>query len=272
MCTGRRLLIGAALAAAVLTYGASSAAADSRPGGYVDPGGSPTATVEETGTAGGGSSGGGSGESDCRWEVQIADDQVQAVYEVDGTRLYSSTGRWLQKICGAGGLVDQQPEGGLVDVDALAREAAESVSIDGPQIRTSPSAGGLLYVHVPTWLWISGSWWKAYMATASTGRVSATVTAKPVSVAWSTGDGATITCDGPGTAWTPGSNDNASDCQHTYRKATDPADGKSIPLSATVTLEVTWTSSIGLGGTLDPIDRTTTVQVAVGEIQAIETE
>ncbi len=271
MRTRRRMTVALVLAVGITAVAAEPARADDGAGAYVPPGGSPTVVVDETGAGGGGSSGGG-GDPDCHWEIQIPDDQLQAVYEVDGTRLYSSTGRWLQKICGAGELVDQQPEGGLVDVDALAREAAESVSIDGPQIQTSPSAGGLLYVHVPTWLWISGSWWKAYTATASTGRVSATVTAKPVSVSWSTGDGATIRCDGPGTAWTPGSDDGASECQHTYRKATDPADGKSLSLSATVTLEVTWTSSIGLGGTLDPIDRTATVQVAVGEIQAIETE
>lgn len=268
-CWRVTLVVGLTVGMAVAAT--APAGADDGAGAYVPPGGSPTAVVEETGAPGGGADGEG-GDSECWWEVQIPDDQLQPVYEVDGTRLYSSTGRWLQKLCRGGELVDQQPEGGLVDIDALAREAAESVSISGPRLRTSPSAGDLLYVHVPTWLWISDTWWKGYSATATTGRVSATVTATPVSVSWSTGDGSTVSCAGPGTAWTAGSADSESGCQYTYRRATDPAEGKSLALSATVTLEVTWTSSIGIGGTLDPISRTATVQVAVAEIQAIETE
>ena len=247
------------------------ASADDGAGAYLPPSGAPTVVVVE----GGGApveAGSGGGVSECWWEVQVPDDQAEPVYEVDGRRLYSATGRWLAKVCRGGEVVDQQPEGGLVDVEQLALEAARSVSIGGPALRTSPNADGLLYVHVPTWLWVTGSWWRDYSAMASTGRVSATVVASPVSVAWSTGDGATVTCDGPGKAWQSGMDDDASACQHTYRRATDPGEGRSLALSASVTFEVSWTSNIGLAGSLDPIERTSMVRVAVSEIQAIESE
>ena len=39
----------------------------------------------------------------------------------------------------------------------------------------------------------------------------------------------------------------------------------------TVTLEVSWTSNIGSGSTLEPISRTASQAVEVGEIQAIGT-
>lgn len=274
MRKGRELLAGAVLVFGVLATAAQPALADGKPGGYVDEGGSPTATVEEVSSGassgGGRGGGGGGGRSDCWWEAFITNDHDQAVYEVDGSRLYSATGRWLKKLCGRGELVDQQPEGGLVDVDALARRAAESVPIGAPQLRTSPDAGGLLYVQLPTWFWIAESWWRDYTAEASTGRVKAIATARPVSVTWSTGDGATVDCDGPGRAWVRGVDDEASDCRHTYRRATGR--GRTLTLSATVKFDLTWSSNIGRGGTLESITRTATVAVRVGEIQALETE
>ena len=35
----------------------------------------------------------------CTYEAVIDDDLAFGVYEVDGTRMYSDTGRWLRKIC-----------------------------------------------------------------------------------------------------------------------------------------------------------------------------
>lgn len=274
MRLGRKLSATAVASVMLVCAAAERVSADDGAGAYVPSDGSPTAVVTEIGAGGDGGSTGGDGEggeSDCWWEVQIADDSTQPVYDVDGTRLHSATGRWLAKFCGSGELVDQQPEGEQVDIDALAREAARSVVISSPLIQTSPK-DRQLYVQIPTWLWIAGSWWHDYQATASTGRVTATVTAAPTSVSWTTGDGATISCDGPGRAWSPGLDDDDSDCRHTYRHSTGSDGSGALPLRATVTFSLSWTSNIGAGGDLDPITRSSTVEVTVGEIQAIETE
>jgi len=273
-----RLLIAAAAVAAGIFSIATPAMAETRvPGSdaFVAEDDSPTVIVTD-----GGGSGGGGGESaapdPCTWQVAVADDFAMKVYDVDGSVQYSSTGRWLQKVCpGLGAVVVDGrtliPDGGLVDVEALALQARASIGIVGPAIRTSPEAGGRLYVQVPTWLWIEGGWWRTYDATASTGRVTATVTARPVRTSWSLGDGTVTTCTGPGVAWRPGLAEDATNCAHTYTTSSAASADGTFPLTATVELEISWTSNIGQGGTLPAIDRSSTRAVDVGEIQAVGT-
>jgi hypothetical protein len=273
MCA--RLLTAVAVALMSL-YMASPAAADIRPpepggGAYVDGSGRPTATAQDGGAIGApdtSSTGAGGAPDPCIWEVVIEDDLQMSIYDVDTLEtMHSNTGRWLQYVCPGVGPVAVDgafviPEGGLVDPAALAAEALSSIGIQGPVVRTSPGSDDLV-VNVPTWLWVDPGWWKPYEATAAAGRVTATVTARPTSILWSTGDGSAIRCDA-GRPWRPGLAEAATDCSHTYRRAAGGLD-----LSATVVLEVTWTSNIGPGGSLPAISRTSTVEVTVGEIQAI---
>ena len=277
-----RLLICLATASFVVLT-AAPAGADDRPeggegGAYID-GGDPTAVATdgtETPGAGGGSGGGGEGLP-CEWHLVIEDDFQTYIYDVDTLNTeHSATGRWLEYWCDGIGAVEVDgyfiiPEGGLVDPVALAQQALDSVQIAPPAIRTSPSESGRLYVQIPTWLWIDGSWWQGYTATAQAGRVWSTVTARPVSVTWGMGDGSSVVCTGPGTAWTPGADEDASDCTHTYRRSSAASGGGTFDLTATVRLEVTWTSNAPFGGTLPAITRTSTLDVEVGEIQAIGT-
>lgn len=255
------------------------AGAESRPpdgDAFINEDDNPTVVVSDGSEGGGGGGGGSGGESSCVWEVIIDDDFVRQVYDVDGSVQHSQTGRWLQKVCDGIGAVEVGglfliPEGGLVDVQALAEQARASIGIPGPAIRTSPEADGSLYVRIPTWLWLDGGWWHGYEATASAGRVTATVTARPVSTSWSLGDGAEQTCAGPGSPWQPGLPEDATDCSHTYTTSSASAAGGTFELSATVTLEVTWTSNVGEGGTLPALSRSSSRTVEVGEIQAIGT-
>jgi len=281
-----RLLTALLVGAAVLLVATPASAGNRPPGGgggaYVDGDGDPTATAGDGTTApgGGGSGGGGGGSGDgppCEWHVVIEDDFTSAIYDVDTLQTeHSATGRWLEYWCEGVGAVAVDgyfiiPEGGLVDPAALAQEALQSVQIAPPAIRTSPSERGRLYVQIPTWLWIDSSWWQPYTATAHAGRVWSTVTARPVSVTWDTGDGANVVCRGPGVAWSPGAREDASNCTHTYRRSSTGVDGGTFDLSATVRLEITWTSNAPFGGTLPAITRTSTLDVEVGEIQAIGT-
>jgi hypothetical protein len=273
-----RVLIGLlSLVAFLGVFMGAPAAADTRPPdgeAFVDEEGNPTVEVGDGDDGESGDDGSSSGGDPCVWEVVIADDFASHVYDVDGTVQYSETGRWLQKVCpGVGAvMVGGQfliPEGGLVDVEALALQARASIGISGPVIRTSPEAGGRLYVRVPTWLWVDGGWWHSYSATASAGRVTATVSAQPVSASWAFGDGGSVACSGPGVAWRAGLSEDATDCSHTFTTSSAGQPDGRFSLSATVTLEITWTSNIGSGGTLSPISRSSSQAVEVGEIQAI---
>ncbi len=253
------------------------ASADDRKGGaYIDDDGDPTATAIDHGGKRG-SGGNGGGESPCEWRVVVEDDFRFAIYSADTLeKRHSATGRWLEYWCDGYGATEVDgayliPEGGLVDPRALAERALASVQISPPAIRTSPSEDGRLYVQVPTWLWIDPTWWRSYEATARTGRVWSTVSARPVSVTWGPGDGSTISCAGSGAAWTPEKDEQASDCTHVYRRSSAGAKGGTFPLKATVRLEVTWTSNAAIGGSIPAISRSSSLEVEVGEIQAIGT-
>lgn len=271
----RLTLVG--LFAVALLMSAQPAWANETPGGdggaFVDENGNPTAVARDGEVI---PASGGSGASDCHWQVMISDDFRFAVYEVDGTRRYSKTGRWLQKMCdGAAVPVDglyTVPEGGAVDPAALAADAIASVPIALPPIETSPSADRRLYVQVPTWLWLDPDWWHGYSATATAGRVTSTATAVPVRAEWTSGDGHETTCHGPGVQWRRGLPDSAASCSLTYRHSSAGAEADAYTLGVTVWFEVTWTSNTDQGGTLASIGRTASRSVQVGEIQAIETE
>lgn len=277
-----RLLIAVSASVLAALAFASPAAGDDRPNGtggaYIDGGGDPTAIATQ---GPGGSApdhgGGGAGDPSCHWNVVIEDDFAFHIYDADTFRsMHSATGRWLEYRCEGSGPVAFNghyviPEGGMVDPRGLAQDALASVQIPPPAIRTSPSESGRLYVHVPTWLSVDGDWWRSYTATAEAGRVWSTVTAQPVSVSWTLGDGSSVVCSGPGKAWTPAADESGSDCTHTYRRSSAGSDGGTFEMSATVRLEVTWTSNAPGGGTLPAITRISTIDVEVGEIQAIGT-
>lgn len=252
---------------------APRARADDGGGAFVDPDGNPTAEARDGQSGDGG--GGGGGDDSCEWRVIVEDDFDFAVYDQDFARQHSPTGRWLQRWCDGelvtvGGL-SLVPEGGVADPHQIAVNALASVGIEGPSIRTSPSENGRLYVQVPTWLWVEPNWWQTYEATANAGRVWSTVRATPVATTWNLGDGGSVSCRGPGTAWRPGMSEDATDCTHTYLTSSASRPGDTFHLEAIVTLEVSWTSNAAAGGTLPSITRTSAVEVEVGEIQAIGT-
>ncbi len=214
----------------------------------------------------------------CVWEVIVEDDTEFEVYDADSPEpQHSPTGRWLQYVCpGLGAVaVDGQfliPEGGpVVDPAVLAADALAKIDVGAPTISTSPSASGRLVVQVPTWLWVDQGWWTTYEATASAGRVSSTVTATPVATEWNLGDGHRVSCRGPGVAWRPGRTDSPGACTHTYRRTSAGQPGGTFTIEATVTFDVSWSSTVAAGGALPAISRSSTVDVEVGEVQAIGT-
>lgn len=255
-----------------------SVGGDSRSGGaYVDGSGNPTAEARDAAVAPGRPVRSGPA-TNCTWEVINTDDSAVAMYDTDGTRLKSETGRWLHKRCngaetavGGDFLVPERNRPPL-DPAVLARQARESVAIPEPPISTSPQADRQLYTRVRTWLWLDPAWWRSYSATADAGGVSTTVSARPVRAVWSMGDGATTTCDGAGTVWRSGLPDSATTCSYEYKNSSAGRRDNAYTMTVTVEFAVSWSSTIGSGGTLAPVTRSVSRPVQVGEIQAIETE
>ncbi len=239
-------------------------------GAFVDNDDNPTAIARDPGN--GERRGGRSDE--CRWVVVVDDDQAFEVYDDDGRRLHSDTGRWLRRDCnGSTGPINGMyavPERARVDPQALAADALSTALISVPSINTSPS-NDRLYTQVRTWLWVDSGWWRTYSTTANAGNVTSTVTARPTRAVWRAGDGGGTTCNGPGVEWRPGMRDDATYCSYIYRRSSANDPGGTYTLSVTVSFEITWASNTGQSGTLPAISRTASRQVEVGQVQALET-
>ena len=180
------------------------------------------------------------------------------------------SGQWARWDCsdgtaGIGWLPNSRP---AVAPIVLAREAYRFLPLPVPQIRLNPPAGRAQLVSLPTWLWLDPATWGARSATASVPGLSATVTAVPVSVTWSMGDGGRVVCRGPGTPYDPARPEAAQhpSCSYTYRHAAD-----AYQVTATTTWRITWAAhGAPGGGTLPPLARTSpAVAVRVVEVQAI---
>lgn len=272
----------AGLLLAIVVAGASGAAAmaDDASGaggtakGYVDEAGDPTAEVAKVSVTSIPPTPGGT-PTNCAWQQLIADDTDVEMYDLNGKRMYSPTGRWYQKVCDGGPVQVNGsfavPGRSPADPAVLAQQARRSVTIPDPPMATSPRADRRLYTGVPTWLWVDPNWWRPYSATARAAGVSATVVARPTLATWTMGDGGRVTCASPGTEWRPGLAEERSTCSYVYENSSAGQRAEAFAMTVDVEFEVSWTSSIGRGGTLAGIARSASRTVQVGEIQAVET-
>jgi hypothetical protein len=186
-------------------------------------------------------------------------------------------GGWYLKTCyGADGAA-QTAFGGpvwmlgtppVVSPAVLARQARSRLNLPEVLIRLNPTGDQL--VNLPVWLAMEATSWKPQSATASAGGVSVTATARPVAASWAMGDGATVECAGPGTAWSPGTDPARAspDCRYTFRGSSAGTAGGAYTVTATVTWEVSWAGA-GQTGTVPGLTTTGAVQVRVQESQAV---
>jgi hypothetical protein len=153
----------------------------------------------------------------------------------------------------------------------LAQTARRYLPLPPPGIRTSPAAA-VQVVNVPTWLWVDPATWGPRSATASVPNETATVTATPVSVTWTMGDGRRVVCSGPGTPYTGGDPAAPSpDCGHVYRRSSAGQAGLRYPVTATTSWRISWVASgvVAASGTLEPLARTATTSLRVAEAQTV---
>ncbi|MCX5261813.1 ATP/GTP-binding protein [Streptomyces canus] len=161
------------------------------------------------------------------------------------------------------------PEQEAVDPAVLAQRAVDSMTLLGPDI-ASPRAAGKYTVGVPMWMWVnqSATTYGPNTATASAGGVTVTATAKVSKIVWTMGDGASVTCNGPGTPYQASEGMAESPtCGHVYAKTSAGAEDGKFPVTATSTWTIDWQGG-GQAGQLTEI-RQTNVQVAIGELQVV---
>ena len=178
-------------------------------------------------------------------------------------------------------LTDGQPAPTpAVDPRTLALQAENAIRLPAPGIGLDPA--GTAVVQLATWLWVDPAIWHDFAVTASVGDVSATAVARPESVEWSTGDGSTTTCPGPGTPYDVDlpSNDQSTGCSHVFSRTSagepsplgTPDDG-SFTVTATVVWSVSWTSTgVAGGGELPTLFTTSSTPLRVAQVESVGTE
>ena len=193
---------------------------------------------------------------------------------------------WLYKAyCPAVTWTKQDPVGSYTDIYLpnpppqqpspieLAKQAAATIKMSPPAIGIAPTHEGSGLVGMPVWMWtvqFPDTWGthKSAPATAPGLWVVATATAK--SITWDMGDGHTVTCGNPGTAYVASYGLSSSpDCGYTYTQPSGGKPGGVYTVTGTTTWEVTWVASTGQAGTLPPVTADSTTTVKIGELQAV---
>jgi hypothetical protein len=104
--------------------------------------------------------------------------------------------------------------------------------------------------------------------------VRVTVTATPASVTWTSGDGGSVTCAGPGMPYPVGDPNppaQSPTCGHAFTRSSTGFPGGVYPLTAQVSWQISWQASNGQTGTLPSLTTSATAQVRVVEVQALVT-
>ncbi len=183
-------------------------------------------------------------------------------------RQFSPTGRWYGVSCD--GDISIVAEGGpAVTVAGLMQEALDQVDPPEPELAVTPEE--VHYAQLQSWLAISPDYWdldRRAPAAAGGGGVNAGV-APGVSV-WNMGDGESVECEGPGTVWEAGLDEDAAECAYTYRRSSAGEAGDAFEMEATVRFEVdVETNAPGTYGPFEDIERSAVEAIQVGEIQAV---
>lgn len=170
------------------------------------------------------------------------------------------------------------------DPGTVAAQAESEMSLPSPTIDLNPSAFGV--VNFPEWLWVDPSVWQPFSTSATAcnagGCVTATATATPQSVYFSTGDGSGVGCDGPGVPYDTSEPPDVQStyCSYTYGESSlgEPSpDGNpndaAYPVTATITWSVSWTASGAASGsgTLPDLTTSGSTTLRVEQIESVIT-
>lgn len=154
------------------------------------------------------------------------------------------------------------PDPRLLAQQAMAAMNLRAINIG---IVPDPRPGSVGVIGMPTWMWTTDptpSTMGPITRSVSAGGYTVTATAQVTTVVWSMGDGAVVTCNGPGTPYLDSYGKKSSPtCGHTYTRQ------GTYTVRATTYWLVTW-AGIGQTGTI-PLDFTGTTNITMGEAQVL---
>ena len=154
------------------------------------------------------------------------------------------------------------PDPRVLAQQAIALMGLRAITIG---IVPEPRAGSVGIIGMPTWMWAqnpSQSTWGPITKSASAAGSTVTATAKVDRVVWAMGDGSTVACTGPGTAYLDSFGKEPSpSCGHTYTRQ------GAYTVRATSYWTVQWAGA-GQSGTI-PLTFTQTTNITMGEAQVL---
>lgn len=162
-----------------------------------------------------------------------------------------------------------------IDPAVLAQTASSQMGLEAPEIASTPNDTDTLgAVGLPVWLWVAnpGATTTGPNSTSATaGAVTVNATATFSGMTIDMGDGTTIECSSPGTAYPGKGIYESPDCGHVYEQMSDDQPGGLYTVTITAHWTVNWDSNTGATGTI-PIDLTTTKQLRIGSYQTVVTD
>jgi hypothetical protein len=133
---------------------------------------------------------------------------------------------------------------------------------------------GFTFVQNSTFFWVDQvqGQWAPVTGSASAGGITVSVQATPLRLIVDTGDGESVTCEGPPPAFVEGTDPTTfRGCEHVYRKSSAmSANGHTFPVTMTIEWSASWSASTGEGGSLGARRTTSSPrQLAVAESLAV---
>jgi hypothetical protein len=161
----------------------------------------------------------------------------------------------------------------VVAEQAIARLQVEAVDIGMAPSTLSDDPDSLGLVGLPVHMWAQDAGASTVgptSASATAGSVTVTATARLDRVVWSMGDGATVTCTGPGTPYDPARGAAPSpDCGHEYTTTSAGRPEDAFTVTATSYWVVDWSGG-GQSGQVT-FELSSSDQVRIGESQVVVT-
>jgi len=194
-------------------------------------------------------------KSDPSWQGHT-DGAIWICVREQGTRFVT---RWIW--------LPGRPDTVVVDPLTLVYEAIAQMHPGPPIIKTAPGPGQVGLVNMPVWLWVTKTenTWGPIVRKASVPGLSVTATARVKAVNWTMGDGKTVRCEGPGTAYDASMGVKASPtCGHRYVKTSRELANCKYPVTATAQWDITWQSTLGDTGQISMTQQAAT-QLRIGE-------
>lgn len=168
------------------------------------------------------------------------------------------------------------PDGGGITPAQAARLISARLNIQAFEVGMAPQVNPewgyrRTHVGVPVWMWVANpgpTTYNGYTVSETEGGITVTGSIRVTSIRWDMGDGNSVTCGNPGTAYTPSAGvTNSPTCGHEYTQTSESRPGDRYQVTATSQWVFEWQAG-GQSGSI-PLTTQSTAELEVNEMQSV---